>query len=461
MKLLEQRVTVSPRKERNDEKMDPGWGTGGGQSGAMFNQSLGLDGGYDANMLMQSHLMQGLAGLQPLPNMQGANMGMGMMNPEMMSMMPAHDMSMNFDMLQGPEGGGGFGRGRGSRGNNQDRGYYMPGRGPRGSSGPGIRERDLGVRAPSRGEANDYCQHFVDTAQRPQNFLRDVHLTDRYAEYPKLKELVERKDGLIAARATPPTFLKADLHDLQLSVDTFGTKFDVVLIDPPWEEYVRRAPGVSQGESWSWQEIKNLEIDKITDNPSFIFLWCGSAEGLDAGRHCLQQWGFRRCEDICWIKTNKEQRRAASVRQDTQAVLQHTKEHCLMGIKGTVRRTTDGHLIHANIDTDIIISEEPPTGSTKKPEELYHVIERFAQGRRRLELFGEDHNIRPGWVTVGNNLSSSNFNPQAYANNFRLPDGMVYVSSNVKAPPGAPHLTGSTEEIETLRPRSPPPNQRH
>lgn len=51
-----------------------------------------------------------------------------------------------------------------------------------------------------------------------------------------------------------------------------------------------------------------------------------------------------------------------------------------MGIKGTVRRTTDGHLIHANIDTDIIISEEPATGSTKKPEELYQVIERFAQG---------------------------------------------------------------------------------
>ena len=32
--------------------------------------------------------------------------------------------------------------------------------------------------------------------------------TDRYAEYPKLKELVERKDGLIASRATPPAFLQ-------------------------------------------------------------------------------------------------------------------------------------------------------------------------------------------------------------------------------------------------------------
>ena len=77
--------------------------------------------------------------------------------------------------------GGGFGRGRGARGNNQDRGYYMPGRGPRGSSGPGVRDRDLGVRAPSRGEANDYCQHFIDTAQRPQNFLRDVHLVGCHA----------------------------------------------------------------------------------------------------------------------------------------------------------------------------------------------------------------------------------------------------------------------------------------
>lgn len=38
------------------------------------------------------------------------------------------------------------------------------------------------------------------------------------------------------------------------------------------------------------------------------------------------------------------------------------KEHCLMGIKGTVRRSTDGHIIHANIDTDVIIAEEPPYG---------------------------------------------------------------------------------------------------
>jgi len=39
---------------------------------------------------------------------------------------------------------------------------------------------------------------------------------------------------------------------------------------------------------------------------SFIFLWCGNGDGLDKGRECLKKWGFRRCEDICWIKTNKK-----------------------------------------------------------------------------------------------------------------------------------------------------------
>ena len=31
----------------------------------------------------------------------GGNMGMGMMNPEMMGMMPPHDLAMGFDMPQG------------------------------------------------------------------------------------------------------------------------------------------------------------------------------------------------------------------------------------------------------------------------------------------------------------------------------------------------------------------------
>jgi mRNA (2'-O-methyladenosine-N6-)-methyltransferase len=59
------------------------------------------------------------------------------------------------------------------------------------------------------------------------------------------------------------------------------------------------------------------------------------------------------------------------------------QEHCLMGIKGTVRRSTDGDFIHANVDIDLIISEEPEYGSLEKPVEIFHIIEHFCLGRRR------------------------------------------------------------------------------
>ena len=105
-------------------------------------------------------------------------------------------------------------------------------------------------------------------------------------------------------------------------------------------------------------------------------------------RYLFLQWGFRRCEDVCWVKTNKKNA-TPGLRHDSNTLFQRSKvsyslsnglinslvagfllnhmfpliqEHCLMGIKGTVRCSTDGHIIHANIDTDIIIAEEPIDG---------------------------------------------------------------------------------------------------
>lgn len=131
-----------------------------------------------------------------------------------------------------------------------------------------------------------------------------------------------------------------------------------------------------------------------------------------------------------------------------------------MGIKGTVRRSTDGHIIHANIDTDVIIAEEPPFGSTQKPEDMYRIIEHFALGKRRLELFGEDHNIRSGWLTVGKGLTSSNFNSEAYTRTFADKDGKVWQGGGGRnPPPDAPHLVKTTPDIEALRPKSPIKNQ--
>jgi hypothetical protein len=117
-------------------------------------------------------------------------------------------------------------------------------------------------KAPSRGEQNDYSQNFVDTGMRPQNFIRELELTSVVEDYPKLRELIQKKDEIVAKSASPPMYMKCDLHEFELSPEFFGTKFDVILVDPPWEEYVHRAPGVADHmEYWTYEEILNLKIE--------------------------------------------------------------------------------------------------------------------------------------------------------------------------------------------------------
>lgn len=119
---------------------------------------------------------------------------------------------------------------------------------------------------------NDYCQHFVDTGQRPQNFIRDVGLADRFEEYPKLRELIKLKDKLIQDTASAPMYLKADLKTLD--VKTLGTKFDVILIEPPLEEYARAAPAVATVGGaprvfWNWDDI----LSELIEDPLHVIYY--------------------------------------------------------------------------------------------------------------------------------------------------------------------------------------------
>ena len=67
-----------------------------------------------------------------------------------------------------------------------------------------------------------------------------------------------------------------------------------------------------------------LQLDQVAAHRSFVFLWCGSSDGLDKGRQCLRKWGFRRCEDICWIKTNIKNP-GHNKNLETKAIFQRTK----------------------------------------------------------------------------------------------------------------------------------------
>lgn len=46
----------------------------------------------------------------------------------------------------------------------------------------------------------------------------------------------------------------------------------------------------------------------------------------------------------------------------------------------------------------------PRRKQSQKPDEVYGLCERLVPGGRYLELFGREHNLRPGWLTIGDQL---------------------------------------------------------
>ncbi|CAO1634446.1 unnamed protein product [Sympodiomycopsis kandeliae] len=262
----------------------------------------------------------------------------------------------------------------------------------------------------------------------PADAVRNPYLEGRFTEYPKLRRLVDLKQTLVDSSAAPPTYLRTDLRDSinapplishGTEVERFHlatlvpVKYDVVLIDPPLAAYEwASVPSSSNRQSqrvWSWDEVSELPIPLLAAKESFVFLWVGPgcSDGLERGREALSRWGYRRCEVITWCLTSKEDRHTTTGGN----AFATSSVHCLMGIRGTVRRSNDTNFVHCNIDTDVLFwpgegadgtdSKSSPIDLRKKPPELYSLIENFCLGTRRVELFGTNRNIRRGWLTIG------------------------------------------------------------
>lgn len=45
--------------------------------------------------------------------------------------------------------------------------------------------------------------------------------------------------------------------------------------------------------------------------------------------------------------------------------------------------------------------------TSRKPDELYSLLERLSPGTRKLEIFARQHNCQPGWVGLGNQLDGT------------------------------------------------------
>ncbi|KAF8305565.1 MT-A70-domain-containing protein [Clavulina sp. PMI_390] len=274
-----------------------------------------------------------------------------------------------------------------------------------------------------------------------------------HARYPKQRRLLNMKKEAVAQTAHQPCY-----HPIAYLQSLSPSKFDAILIDPPFSS------------SFTWATLADLPVPQLAADPSFVFLWVGSGagDGLERGREILYRWGYRRCEDVVWIKTNKNSNRGPGTDPPTTTLFSRTKEHCLIGIRGTVRRSTDSWFVHCNVDTDVMFWEGDPSDPSRKPPEMYSLIENFCMGLRRLELFGRAYSLRPGWVTAGEFsvndpplVVSPGSVPEAGTED-RIPADKwerdwwdAHINSYTDAM--GKHVVPTTSEIEMLRPKSPVP----
>ena len=99
----------------------------------------------------------------------------------------------------------------------------------------------------------------------------------------------------------------------------------------------------------------------------------------------------RLIDELTWVKETVN----GKIAKGHGYYLQHTKENCLIGVKGNPKS-------NHNVKFDIIFSMR--RGQSQKPQEQYSILEDLVPNGYYLEIFGRRNNLRSKWVTIGNEI---------------------------------------------------------
>lgn len=225
-----------------------------------------------------------------------------------------------------------------------------------------------------------------------------------------------------------PQWINCDIRTFRM--DILG-QFGVIMADPPWDIHMELPYGTMADDEMRSLNVPALQTDGL------IFLWV-TGRAMELGRECLELWGYKRVEEIIWVKTNQLQRIIRTGR--TGHWLNHSKEHCLVGIKGNPE-------VNRNIDTDVIVAEVRET--SRKPDEMYPMLERISPRTRKLELFARMHNTHAGWMSLGNQLNGVRLVDEGLRARFKAAYPEVEVQPTSPPRTSAMELDSNTTQIRS------------
>lgn len=163
-------------------------------------------------------------------------------------------------------------------------------------------------------------------------------------------------------------------------------KYDVIYADPPWQYNFTEAPNRTVEKEYptmALKEICNIKIPSAKD--CILFLWCTSPKLYPEGNEVIKSWGFTYKTSMVWVKDK--------IGMGYYARNRH--ELLLIATKGSPG-------VPEPSDRPDSVINAPRKEHSKKPENVYNLIEKMYPERKYLELFAR--NKRDGWKSWGNEL---------------------------------------------------------
>lgn len=292
---------------------------------------------------------------------------------------------------------------------------------------------------------NDYSDNHIHTGISPIVFIQNISNPEE--GYPKLTRLHDLKREQTQNHAVKPFGARVATNQIISTLNYWinkGVKFDVIMI------------GALVENQFILPLLLNLPMHKLCSKPGFLFVWANTQKILELNKLLLNEnfnKKFRRSEELIFLPVNKDSPYFPG-EDPNVSLFQKQQWHCWMCITGTVRRSTDNHLIHCNVDTDLQIESKESLVNNAVPNSLYKVAENFSNSNRRLHIvpskIGYDLPIRlrPGWVIMGPDVLLDNFSPEAYE------EELVGKSFIRHKNGGVQYLVPQGDEVEELRPKS-------
>lgn len=218
-----------------------------------------------------------------------------------------------------------------------------------------------------------------EIAKVSRNIVRKVEFIEQYANKDQKQRLSTQQDSINKVYHEIKKEITKEIKVKNLPKE----EFDIVYADPPWKYQFSETNERSIETHYPPMTLENIKKLNIkTSKNAILFLWA-TAPKLKEALEVLESWGYEYKTCAVWDKE--------MIGMGYWFRGQH--ELLLLGVKGKISPPES-----KNRFSSVIKSKR--TLHSKKPIEVYEMIEKMFPNKKYLELFARE-NDRPYWTCWG------------------------------------------------------------